>query len=96
MDICRPILTDLAFYNRINLRLLRHLHRLLVRMSREREGMLGGWGSQSVATLAWESVLGLGRCKFNPHRVHVGAGLVIWSIQRHPGGQAFRASQEMD
>lgn len=28
--LCRPILTDLAFYNRINLRLLRHLHRLLV------------------------------------------------------------------
>lgn len=26
----RPILTDLAFYNRIHLRLLRHLHRLLV------------------------------------------------------------------
>ena len=29
---CRPILTDLAFYNRINLRLLKHLHRLLVRL----------------------------------------------------------------
>lgn len=28
--VYRPILTDLAFYNRIHLRLLRHLHRLLV------------------------------------------------------------------
>jgi hypothetical protein len=29
-EALRPILTDLAFYNRINLRLLRHLHHLLV------------------------------------------------------------------
>lgn len=30
LSACRPILTDLAYYYRINLHLLRHLHRLLV------------------------------------------------------------------
>lgn len=44
-SLCRPILTDLAFYNRINLRLLRHLHRLLVRLRLCRPAAAALWRS---------------------------------------------------
>ncbi|KAL4439666.1 hypothetical protein ABPG75_002667 [Micractinium tetrahymenae] len=40
-EALRPILTDLAFYNRINLRLLRHLHRLLDLLSGQFNVTLG-------------------------------------------------------
>jgi transformation/transcription domain-associated protein len=40
-EALRPILTDLAFYNRIHLRLLRHLHRLLDLLSGQFNVTLG-------------------------------------------------------
>ncbi|KAL4854024.1 Transcription-associated protein 1 [Chlorella vulgaris] len=40
-EALRPILTDLAFYNRINLRLLRHLHHLLDLLSGQFNVTLG-------------------------------------------------------
>ena len=57
---CRPILTDLAFYNRINLRLLRHLHRLLVRCT-SRLGAATRSGCCASPLLTRERVAGVCR-----------------------------------
>ena len=77
----RPILTDLAFYNRINLRLLRHLHRLLV-----------GFQQMKCLPTYLEWGLALKGLELSPFR----AGSAVKSVQCDVGGQTVRAPEEVD